>query len=166
MLTTLPPPFAIICRPHSFEISNAESRFTAIVRFHDSTGSYSVHLQRLTAAQRCGGTIGCDTPSTTAVGSPALADSNLHSISAVAKERVYIAFRGDTAPSFNPVWRLLSPAGTPVAGCGTFTTLSTDCTLPTAGSYAIEVLDSTLDGSGSYHLDLQRLTAGQRLGRP
>jgi hypothetical protein len=132
--------------------------------FHDSTGTYSVHVQRLTAAQRCGGSIACDTPSTTAVGSPALADSNLHSFSAVANERVYIAFRADTAPSFNPAWRLLSPAGTPVTGCGSFTTASQDCTLPAAGSYAIEVVDSNLDGSGSYHLDLQRLTEGQRCG--
>ena len=131
---------------------------------HDATGTYSVHVQRLTAAQRCGSSIGCDTSSTATVGSTALADSNLHSFSALAGERVYIAFRGDSVASFNPVWRLISPAGTPVTGCSTFTTASQDCTLPSAGSYAIEVQDSNIDGSGTYHVNVQRLTAGQRCG--
>ena len=132
--------------------------------FHDATGTYSLQVQRLTAAQRCGGTIGCDTSISNSVGAAARADSNLHSFSAVANERVYIAFASDNAGAFAAIWRLLSPGGTPVPGCGTFTTASQDCTLPAAGSYAIEVQDNNLDGSGTYHLNLQRLTHPQRCG--
>jgi hypothetical protein len=63
-----------------------------------------------------------------------------------------------------PAWRLISPSGMAVAGCNTFVTQERDCTLPTSGSYAVEIRDDLLNSTGTYSAHLQRLNAGFRCG--
>jgi hypothetical protein len=127
----------------------------------NGTGTYGVHLQRLTNGRRCGGTIACNTPVTATLGTAALADSNLHSFSGVANERVHISIATHSGTSFQPFWRLVGPTGNHICG---YAASHADCTLPTSGSYAIEVLDGNFDGTGTYSLHLQRLNAGKRCG--
>ena len=128
----------------------------------DGSGTYGLHIQRLTAGQRCGDTIPCGTPISRTLGTTNIADTNLHSFNAVAGERVSVALANQGGTLFNPAWRIVGPDG--VAVCGFAFIGLTDCTLPTAGSYAVEVVDSSTDGSGTYGLHIQRLTAGQRCG--
>jgi hypothetical protein len=128
----------------------------------DGTGTYSLHIQRLTDGRRCGGSIACDVPLTTTLGTVAKADTNIHSFSAAAGERVHVTLGNQGGTLFNPVFRVIAPNGTVVPGCGFSTNL--DCLLPLAGSYAVEVLDGSTDGTGTYSLHIQRLTAGRRCG--
>jgi hypothetical protein len=127
----------------------------------DATGTYSVHVQRLTDTQRCGGSLTCDTTLTTTIDT--FADTDLHSFTGVAAEIVHLTL-GNHGGSFgfNPQWRLIAPDGTPAAGCGTFAATDRECTLPAAGNYAVEVIDAEFNASGTYSVHLQRLTAGQR----
>src|SRR4051794_28624414 len=129
----------------------------------NGTGTYSVHLQRLTAGRRCGGSIACDVPVTSTLGTAARADTNLHSFSAAANERVHVSIGNQGGTNFNPFFRVIAPTGAVVSGCS-FTTSNIDCLLPVAGSYAVEVLDGAFDGTGTYSLHIQRLTAGFRCG--
>jgi hypothetical protein len=129
----------------------------------NATGTYSLHLQRLTAAQRCTGSITCDTALTTTI--EAFADTDLHGFTGVAGEIVHVSL-GNHGGSFgfNPQWRLLAPNGTPATVCGILNGADGECTLPVAGAYAIEVIDAGFNATGTYSLHLQRLTAGQRCG--
>src|SRR2546427_631066 len=65
---------------------------------------------------------------------------------------------------FNPQWRLLGPDANGVAGCDSFSGGDRYCTLPTTGAYASEVEDGGFNATGSYSLQVQRLTASQRCG--
>src|SRR3954451_2308416 len=129
----------------------------------NGTGTYSVHLQRLTADRRCGGSIACDVPVTSTLGTAARADTNLHSFSAAANERVHVSIGNQGGTNFNPFFRVLAPTGAVVSGCS-FTNSNVDCLLPVAGSYGVEVLDGSFDGTGTYSLHIQRLTAEFRCG--
>ena len=129
----------------------------------NGTGTYSVHLQRLTAGRRCGGSIGCDVPVTSTLGTAARADTNLRSFSAAANERVHVSIANQGGTNFNPFFRVIAPTGAVVAGCS-FNASNVDCLLPFTGSYAVEVLDGSFDGTGTYSLHIQRLTAGFRCG--
>ena len=129
----------------------------------DGTGTYSLHIQRLTAGFRCGGAIACDVPVTTTLGTAARADTNLHSFSAAANERMHVSIANQGGTNFNPFFRVIAPTGAVVAGCS-FNASNVDCLLPVAGSYAVEVLDGSFDGTGTYSLHIQRLTAAFRCG--
>src|SRR3954452_1181811 len=129
----------------------------------NGTGSYSVHLQRLTAGRRCGGSIACDVPVTSTLGTAARADTNLHSFSAAANERVHVSIGNQGGTNFNPFFRVIAPTGAVVSGCS-FTTSNIDCLLPVAGSYAVEVLDGAFECTGTHSLHIQRLPAGFRCG--
>ena len=87
----------------------------------DASGSYGVHVQRLTAAQRCGGTVACNVTGSHTLGTVNLADTNLHSFDAAAGERIYVTVSNQGSAPFSPAWRLVAPDGTPVPGCGSFT---------------------------------------------
>ena len=69
----------------------------------NGTGTYSVHVQRLTAGRRCGGLIGCDVPVTSTLGTAARADTNLRSFSAAANERVHVSIGNQGGTNFNPI---------------------------------------------------------------
>jgi hypothetical protein len=138
--------------------------------FLDGTGTYSLHLQRLTAGARCGGSLTCDVPLS---GAPATisarADTDLYSFPVTtANQKVHISLAAQTSTGgfFGPVWRLVNPAGNPVAceGVSDFAAGERDCGPLATGSYAVEVMDLFLDGTGTYSLHLQRLTAGARCG--
>src|SRR6267142_130003 len=127
----------------------------------NSTETYGLHLQRLTAPARCSGdTLANDVPSTGTIEAPV--DTNLFSFAASDGERVHVTAAVGTL-SF-PEWRLLDAAGQPAAGCAAFTFTERDCGPLVAGSspYAIEVRDNGLNSAGTYTLHLQRLTAGAR----
>ncbi|MGE0814109.1 MAG: FG-GAP repeat domain-containing protein, partial [Vicinamibacterales bacterium] len=131
----------------------------------NGTGTYSVLLQRLTAGRRCGTAITCDVPASTTISSRV--DTDLHEFPGVAGERVHVvvATESATSGSFGVWWRLLASDGSGVAGCNAFSASNRDCTLPaTEAAYAVEVLDLGFDGTGTYSLLIQRLTAGQRCG--
>jgi hypothetical protein len=131
----------------------------------DATGNYSVHIQRLTAAQRCGTAITCDVAVTTSISIHPRADTDLHQFTAVAGELMHITIGNEGGTfGFNPVWRLIDPSANGVSGCDTFSGTDRTCTLSEAGPYAIEVEDSGFDATGNYSLQIQRLTAAQRCG--
>jgi hypothetical protein len=132
----------------------------------NGAGAYTLHLQRLTAAQRCAtSTLTCDTPATGTIS--AFADTALHNFTGTAGEVVHITLsnNGGTSGSFFPVWRLIAASGSAAAVCGTLSGAGgRDCTLPAAGAYAVEVSDNDVNGAGAYTLHLQRLTASTRCG--
>jgi hypothetical protein len=129
----------------------------------NSTGTYSAHLQRLTAGFRCGGTATCNTPFSNTI--EARADTDIFSFTAAAGERVHVTVAGAASTTLTfPAWRLINPAGFPVTGCNTFVTFERDCALPAAGSYAFEIRDDLLNSTGTYNAHVQRLTAGFRCG--
>ena len=123
----------------------------------NATGSYNIHLQRLTAP--CDMTaIGCDQAPAGTIASPG--DDALFQFSVgPAAELVRVSVVGLGGLNFSPEWRLLTAAGDAAADCGSFTSiLARDCTLP-AGSYRLHVQDSLTDASGSFLAHLQRLSA-------
>jgi hypothetical protein len=124
----------------------------------NATGTYSLHIQRLTAAQRCGISLACGAPTTTTIN--ARADTDLHQFSGSAGQVVRVALSnlGGTS-GFDPQWRLLAPDASSVAGCDTFSGATRDCTLPLTGAYAIEVEDGGFNATGTYSLS-QTLTSG------
>jgi hypothetical protein len=134
----------------------------------NGTGTYSVHLQRLNAtAPRCGGTLTCDVA--LGAGIDARADTDIYSFAvSTANQRVHVSLAAETVTggSFTPGWRLLNPAGVPVT-CEALTDFSAgerDCGPLATGSYAVEVMDIGLNGTGTYSVHLQRLTATARCG--
>jgi methionine-rich copper-binding protein CopC len=127
------------------------------------TGTYSLQIQRLTASERCGATtIACDVVATNTI--DARVDTDLHEFIGVAGERLHVTVGKEAGGVlFAPMWRLVAPDGTLVAGCSVFTTAERDCTVAVAGAHAIEVADNLYDGgTGTYSLQIQRLTASQR----
>jgi hypothetical protein len=134
-----------------------------LVHDHDfnATGTYSVHLQRLPAAQRCTGSLTCDTSLTTTI--DALADTDLHGFAGVANEKVYLSL-GNHGGSFGftPQWRLVAPDGSAATVCDTLSAGARECTLPAAGDYAVLVHDHDFNATGTYSVHLQRLPAAQR----
>jgi hypothetical protein len=127
----------------------------------NAAGTYGLHVQRLTAAQRCGVVLVCDVASVDTISTGA--DTDLHQFGAVAGELVHVTI-GGAVGAFNPVWRLIGPDASPVAACDTFVTTDRHCTLPVDGAYAIEVEDGSFNAAGTYALHVQRLTASQRCG--
>jgi ribosomal protein S27AE len=130
----------------------------------NGTGTYNVQVQRLNAsAPRCGGSTACDTPLSGTIGSRA--DTDIFSFPVTtANQRVHVslALQTQTAGFFSPGWRLISPAGTPVTceGISDFAAGERDCgPLATTGSYAVEVIDLGLNGTGTFSLQVQRLNA-------
>src|SRR5262249_17527405 len=132
---------------------------------YDSTGNYSLSLQRLSAAQRCGpGSLACDIVATATI--DANTDTDLYNFSGVANEIVQIVLGDNGGPiSLPPDSTLIPPDGSlsPVCGASSAAT-GRDCTLPVAGLYALEAADGSYDSTGTYSLSLQRLTAAQRCG--
>jgi hypothetical protein len=73
-----------------------------------------------------------------------------------ANQRVHVsvALESQAAGFFSPGWRLVNAAGAPVP-CGTisdFAAGTRNCTLPVTGSYAVEILDVGLNGTGTYRV--------------
>jgi len=137
----------------------------------DSTGTYSLHLQRLNAtAPRCGGTLSCDVPiSGTLATLDRRADTDIYSFAvSMANQKVHISLAIESAISalFTPGWRLLNPAGDPVTceRISDFARGERDCGPLAVGAYAVEVMDTGLDSTGTYSLHLQPLDAGSRCG--
>ena len=107
--------------------------------------------------------IECDVPLTRTI---AVVDEiDRFTFDGVAGELLHITIGNQGgAYGFNPQWRLLGPDASPVAGCDTFSTGDRECTMPTAGAYAIEVEDNGFNATGTYSLQIQRLTASERCG--
>lgn len=134
-----------------------------------ATGTFSIQLQRLTAGRTCGVGITCNVPIRDAVNAriEALADTDLFTFDGVTGERVHITLEFGTT-GFFPMWRALDPSGKEVAcsGVATFAKGGRDCTIPTNGTYAIEVIDDGMNAIGQYSVHLQRLTEGRTCGVP
>jgi FG-GAP-like repeat/CARDB len=141
--------------PYAIEVV-ASSRFY--------TGTYSVNLERLTAAARCANaTLTCGAPQAADI--ETVADTDVFAFSVAEGERVEIAAPKVSGHSFfGPVWRLLNATGAPVAGCGTYSSSARDCgPLPASGNpYALEVVDANRFYTGTYSVNLERLTTGAR----
>src|SRR5439155_891195 len=108
--------------------------------------------------------IGCDAALTRSIDDPSEADRFTFNV--VEGEQVDINVINGTPLSgnFSVQWRLLTGAGTPAVSCGGETDPRfglRDCgPLPASGNpYRIEVRDQFSDGTGSYVVYLQRLTA-------
>jgi hypothetical protein len=125
----------------------------------DSTGTYTLHFQRLTTSQRCGVALVCDVAVVPTIS--AAADTDLHQLDGVAGERLHVTIAGAVG-AFTPEWRLLGPDSSPAAECGTFTGTERECVLALSGAYAIEVQDGGFNAAGTYTLHFQRLTSSQR----
>src|SRR3989442_5612267 len=92
-------------------------------------------------------------------------ETDLLPLDGVAGELVHITIGNEGGVfGFNPQWRLLGPDANGVAGCDSFSGGDRDCALRTSGEYAIEVEQSGFNATGSYSLQVQRLTASQRCG--
>jgi hypothetical protein len=115
----------------------------------NGTGTYSLHLQRLTDQWRCGGQARCGVALTPTVGTAARADTNVHSFGGVAGQGVLITLANLGGTTFNPLWRVVRPDG--ATACG-FASATGQCLLPVSGSYGIEVFDSSYDGNGTYRI--------------
>src|SRR5207249_295517 len=72
-----------------------------------------------------------------------------------------LAIESAISALFTPGWRLLNPAGSDVrrVGIGDFARGERDCGPLAIGSYAVEVMDTGLNATGTYSLHLQRLNA-------
>ena len=127
---------------------------------HDGTGDYRIALARLSSPASCGAVVlDCGVPHTGTI-ADAVA-SGLWTFTAAEGERIQIALtRVDpSGPRFEPVWRLLDHSGGTVAWWygGGVVDLGP---LTAAGSpYCIDVLDNSLDDTGSYQIELERLSA-------
>jgi hypothetical protein len=138
----------------------------------NATGTYRVHLQRLTTGTVCENTpLTCDTPVTRNIDNPVDSDLVSFSVPNVAGG-TWVHIRLREGPTLGtPSWRLLTgagaPAGAPAPGapgsCGLFAaTRQRDCgPLPASGNpYRIEVQDRARNQTGSYSVYLQPLTTG------
>jgi Na+-transporting NADH:ubiquinone oxidoreductase subunit NqrF len=142
----------------------SENPFTIEVQDYgnDNTGTYKLHLQRLTSSAACEGTaLSCDTP---AAGNIEDAfDTDLFNFNVTEGEIVSIII--DKDPDYQDIttyWRMLNWAGEPAVSCGTSSSSDhRDCgPLPASGNpFTIEVQDYGNDNSGTYKLHIQRLTS-------
>ncbi len=129
----------------------------------DDTGSFQVHLQRLTASAACpgeGSAIRCN-QSLSATIDPRT-DSDLFRFAATNQEiaRISVADRSASGSDFSSEWRLLDAQGNPAPSCGGFSffsNVSADCGPLPAGTYQIEVQDFARDDTGIYEAALQFL---------
>jgi hypothetical protein len=135
---------------------------------HNATGSYRIHLQRLTNGTTCNAvSIGCDTPVTVSI-NPAL-DTDLLTFTVPSNVSAGVLFHiratNSSGPgSGTPSWRVLSKTGAPVSGnCGLFAaTKQRDCgpLLASNDPHRIEVQDRARDETATHQFYLQRLTQG------
>jgi uncharacterized protein (TIGR03437 family) len=133
----------------------------------DDTGTYRAQLQRLMATAACENTLfTCDITHTGTIDSPV--DTDLYRFDVAEGEVVTISLINGTSagPNFQVVGRLLKGDGTPAAGpCGGYNLGGNNrifnCgPLPASGNpYRVEVVDGSLDDTGTYRAQLQRLTA-------
>jgi hypothetical protein len=150
-----------------------ESPYRLLVRDRgeDASGTYKVHLQRLTDSQACEGVpMNCGDFLLAPINDPT--DTDLIRILFAPDDVVTLSvYNWDPpGPDFTPEWRLLQADGSPAAFCGTWTTTSTaSCgPLPAGGNpYRIEVRDFNEDSNGICHVDVadcSRNTGGPRPG--
>lgn len=138
----------------------------------NATGTYRVHLQRLTTGTVCEDTpLTCDAPVTRNIDNPVDSDLLSFNVPNVAGG-TWVHIRLVEGPTLGtPSWRLLTgtgaPAGAPAPGapgsCGLFAaTRQRDCgPLPASGNpYRIEVQDRARAETGSYSVYFQPLTTG------
>lgn len=129
----------------------------------NDTGSYTIHLHRLTSATACDQTdLSCGVPQLGTIAFPV--DTNLHAFSVPEQEAVRVTLSiVNPGAHFDLEWRLLDAAGNPAPTCGTFTqAASADCPdLPAYRSpYRVEVQDVFRDGTGDYDIRVDFLTSG------
>jgi hypothetical protein len=126
----------------------------------DNTGTYRVHLRRLSMFAACEDSmLSCDVPVAATIEDPL--DSDFYSFSVADQERVAITI-DDTGGGLTTSWRLLNADGTDAPDCANWGTgILDDCTLPASGNpYRIQVRDNGANDTGSYTVHLQRLDAG------
>lgn len=128
---------------------------------HDGTGTYRLELHRLSAPMTCGGIpIACDVPYTGAIENEV--DADLMTFTAAEGEMVELDFVriSPAGLRFDPIWRVLDKNGLSFLGWMASGGYDIGPLTATGSPYSIEVQDSGLDDTGSYRLDLHRLTAG------
>jgi hypothetical protein len=148
-------------------LHTAESPYRLEMRdmLHDDVGNYSVHMQRLTAAQACEATpLVCDALLDSTISDPT--DTDLLTFSAVEGEHVSVALLSGpgSGSNFFPVSRLLRADGAPATTGGDWSDVVTRDYGPLHASespYRIEVRDWGYDDTGAYRVHFQRLTAEQ-----
>jgi methionine-rich copper-binding protein CopC len=127
---------------------------------HNDTGTYQIHLQRLTAATACEAVpLLCDEPASGPIEDPF--DTDLYSFDASDDERVAVIIDEiePSGASFGPEWRVLRADGSAMTG---WYTLNYDDLGPLVASdspYRIEIRDYAHNDTGTYEIHLQRLTA-------
>lgn len=129
--------------------------YTIQVSAASGTGTAAVHVQHLTA---CGSArIDCDQVVLDEIAP--VDDSDLVRFSAAEGETVRLTVR-ELDGSLRAEWRLLTAAGTRAPACDTFRrSLAADCGPLPAGEYQIEIRDEPGQGTGTFAVHLQRLTA-------
>ena len=124
-----------------------------------ATGTYEIHLQRMTAAFACEITsLPCDVTLTGTIDTNI--DNDLFSFPASDGEMFWGSVLEQVGtPGFDAEWRVLDATGAEVVGW--WTGIWRDFgPLPAAGSpYRIQVLDHTATATGTYMIHLQRMTA-------
>ena len=102
----------------------------------------------------------CDVPLTRTIAAPTEIDKFTFACAAGERAHIILSSNGGSF-GFDPQWRLLESGGAPAAVCGTLVAGERECVLP-AGTYAVEVRDAGFNATGTYSLQLQRLTEAQR----
>jgi hypothetical protein len=121
----------------------------------DGTGSFLVHLQRLTAAAACETTaIACNETLSGALS--AVVDTDLFRFTLAAQQTVRVTVTERSGPGLQLGWRLLTAAGTAPPACANFTTAATnDCQQLVAGTYQLEIQSQFRDATGTYDVRIE-----------
>ncbi len=124
----------------------------------DATGSYRLHLQRLTAAHACDDVaLGCDVPADAAIASPV--DNDLFSFAVTATERLFVSVPEVSGEGFDAHWRVLDASGAEVRGWTSAYRDDIGPLAPAGSPYRIQVLDGSGVRTGAYRVRVQRVTA-------
>jgi hypothetical protein len=125
----------------------------------NATGTYGVHLQRLTAGLECdAASLPCDTIMTGAV--ETTIENDLWSFSATEGERFYVSVAEESGtPGFDAIWRVLDAAGVQVVGWDAAIRADRGPLTAAGSPYRIQVAENSATATGTYSIHLQRLTA-------
>jgi hypothetical protein len=124
---------------------------------NDDTGGYRVTLEVLSAtASSCpAATLTCGASHTGIIGTPI--ESDTYRFEAAEAGEVVSITAADTSPVNQACWRLYAADGSAIGAtvCG-----QGDRTLSAAGVYTVQVVEQNDDGSGSYQIEVDRVSAG------
>jgi hypothetical protein len=122
----------------------------------NETGSYRIHLQRLTAAAVCdSATLICGRAIRDSIQDRTDSDLKRFQVADLATITVHTEVRWKPRANFNPVWRIIRGDGTALTGFNVFGVTNVN-NMPASGNpYSIEIKDNVQDDIGAYSLEIR-----------